>query len=103
MSRKSSGPGAGGRYRSILVPLDGSRLSERALPLALAIAERARAKLRLVLVHQLPAVPLSAEGRQLYVFPRARAPGSYGSDPRNALGPADTFWFALPTANPRRT
>jgi nucleotide-binding universal stress UspA family protein len=67
MSRKSPGRGAGGRYRSILVPLDGSRLSEQALPLALAIAERARAKLRLVLVHQVPAVPLSAEGRQLYV------------------------------------
>jgi nucleotide-binding universal stress UspA family protein len=66
MSRKVSWPGPGGRYRSILVPLDGSGLSEQALPLAVAIAERARAKLRLVLVHQLPAVPLSSEGRQLY-------------------------------------
>jgi nucleotide-binding universal stress UspA family protein len=61
-----TGPGAG-RYRSILVPLDGSGLSEQALPLAVAIAERAKAKLRLVLVHQLAAVPLSSEGRQLYV------------------------------------
>lgn len=59
MSRKSSRPGASGRYRSILVPLDGSRLSEQALPLAVAIAERARAKLSLVLVHQIPAVALS--------------------------------------------
>ena len=67
MSRKSSGPGAGGRYRSILVPLDGSCLSEQALPVALAIAERARAKLRLVLVHQLPGVPLSSEARKLYI------------------------------------
>jgi nucleotide-binding universal stress UspA family protein len=66
MPRKVAGPRAG-RYRSILVPLDGSRLSEQALPLAVAIAERARAKLRLVLVHQLAAVPLSSEGRQLYV------------------------------------
>ncbi len=66
MSRKSSPP-VGGRYSSILVPLDGSRLSEQALPLAAAIAERARAKLRLVMVCQLPAVPLSAKGRQLYV------------------------------------
>lgn len=67
MSRKSSRPGASARYHSILVPLDGSSLSEQALPLAVAIAERARAKLRLVLVYQIPPVPLSAEGRQLYV------------------------------------
>jgi nucleotide-binding universal stress UspA family protein len=67
MSRKSSRSGAGGTYRSILVPLDGSTLSEQALPLAVAIAERARANLRLVMVYQLPAVPLSAKGRQLYV------------------------------------
>jgi nucleotide-binding universal stress UspA family protein len=46
--------------------LDGSRLSEQALPLAMAIAEGARAKLRLVLVHQIAAVALSAEGRQLF-------------------------------------
>jgi nucleotide-binding universal stress UspA family protein len=69
MARKRQKPGAGGRYRSILVPLDGSRLSERALPLALAIADRARAKLRLVLV-SVPRVSLSApipmSLRQLY-------------------------------------
>lgn len=67
MSRKVPGSGGAGRYRLIIVPLDGSRLSEQALPLAVALAERARAKLRLVLVHQLPTVPLSSEGRQLYV------------------------------------
>lgn len=66
MQRQSSRLGAGGRYRSILVPLDGSRLSEQALPLAVAIAERARAKLRLVLVHRRPTVPLSATQRRLY-------------------------------------
>ena len=67
MSRRSSRAGAGGRYRSILVPLDGSPLSEQALPFAVAIAKRARAKLRLVLVHETPPVPLSTEGRQLYI------------------------------------
>ncbi|HET6837268.1 MAG TPA: universal stress protein, partial [Gemmatimonadales bacterium] len=56
----------GRRYRSILVPLDGSRLSEQAIPLAVAIAERARAKLRFVLVYYLRGVPPSHEGRQLY-------------------------------------
>ena len=38
--------------RSILVPLDGSSLAEEALPIAQAIAERARCKLKLVLVHE---------------------------------------------------
>jgi nucleotide-binding universal stress UspA family protein len=67
MSRKVYQHGAGGRYHSILIPLDGSRLSEQVLPLAVAIAERARAKLRLVLVHRLSKVSLSSEARQLYV------------------------------------
>jgi nucleotide-binding universal stress UspA family protein len=39
------------RLQSILVPLDGSALAEQALPIAQAIAERARCKLKLVLVH----------------------------------------------------
>jgi len=39
-------------YRSILVPLDGSTFAEHALPLALLIAKRAEAQLRLV--HVLP-------------------------------------------------
>ena len=38
-------------FRSILVPLDGSKLAEQAIPIAQAIAERARCKLKLVLVH----------------------------------------------------
>jgi nucleotide-binding universal stress UspA family protein len=41
-------------FRSILVPLDGSPLAEQALPLATRIALQSGAKLRLVLVHQLP-------------------------------------------------
>src|SRR5688572_6648135 len=39
------------RLQSILVPLDGSDLAELAIPIAQAIAERARCKLKLVLVH----------------------------------------------------
>jgi nucleotide-binding universal stress UspA family protein len=38
-------------YRSILVPLDGSRFGEHALPLALSLARRAGASLHLVEVH----------------------------------------------------
>jgi nucleotide-binding universal stress UspA family protein len=38
--------------QSILVPLDGSPLAEQAIPIAQAIAQRARCKLKLVLVHQ---------------------------------------------------
>jgi len=41
-----------GRFQSILVPLDGSLLAEQAIPVALTIAERARSKVKLVLVHQ---------------------------------------------------
>jgi nucleotide-binding universal stress UspA family protein len=40
------------RLRSILVPLDGSSVAEQALPVAVAIAERAHCKIKLVLVHQ---------------------------------------------------
>src|SRR5512138_2571716 len=50
-------------YRSILVPLDGSPLSEYALPMACDIARRSGALLRLVHVHVLytPA-PIYVEG-----------------------------------------
>jgi nucleotide-binding universal stress UspA family protein len=44
------------RCRSILVPLDGSKPAEQAIPVAQAIAQRARCKLKLVLVHQPPVV-----------------------------------------------
>lgn len=48
-------------YRTILVPLDGSTLAERALTVALPLAERHGAALVLVAVHEpvLPAVPSS--------------------------------------------
>jgi len=38
--------------RSILVPLDGSKFAEAALPLATALAERTKAKLRLLTLHE---------------------------------------------------
>ena len=38
--------------RSILVPLDGSRFSEMALPVALDLARKAHASVRLVMVHE---------------------------------------------------
>jgi nucleotide-binding universal stress UspA family protein len=41
-----------GSFQSILVPLDGSPLAEQAIPYAQAIAERARCKLKLVLIHE---------------------------------------------------
>jgi nucleotide-binding universal stress UspA family protein len=39
-------------FQSIVVPLDGSPLAEQAIPIAQAIAERARCKLKLVLIHE---------------------------------------------------
>ena len=52
-----------GRFQSILVPLDGSPLAEQAIPIALAIAERARSKVKLVLVHH----PLLMEPGPAYI------------------------------------
>jgi nucleotide-binding universal stress UspA family protein len=46
-------------YRSILVPLDGSAFGEHALPLAIGLARRANAILRLVHVHNPLAVTYS--------------------------------------------
>jgi nucleotide-binding universal stress UspA family protein len=43
-------------YRSVLVPLDRSTFAEHALPLAVSIARRARARLDLVQVHELYAL-----------------------------------------------
>ena len=55
------------RFASIMVPLDGSPLAERALPLGLDLAERARARLRLVLVHQSPPPPIDKAAARLAV------------------------------------
>src|SRR5215472_12246655 len=56
-------------YRSILVPLDGSLLSEQSLPYAAALARRSGASLQLVYVH----TPLLlAEGVMYLGTPEAR-------------------------------
>ena len=55
-----------GRFNLIVVPLDGSPFAEHALPCAAAIARAGRAKLRLVLVHQLPPPPSDRESLKIY-------------------------------------
>jgi nucleotide-binding universal stress UspA family protein len=54
-------------FRSILVPVDGSRLAEQAVPVALAIAERAHSKVRLVLVHQIHQPRVLMEPAHIYI------------------------------------
>jgi nucleotide-binding universal stress UspA family protein len=51
------------RYRSILVPVDGKSFAEHALPLALGIARRSGAEVRVVLVHR---PTLSADSLSIY-------------------------------------
>ncbi|HKU61576.1 MAG TPA: universal stress protein [Gemmatimonadales bacterium] len=58
---------ARGGFRSIVVPLDGSRYAEQALPAASAVARAARARIRLVLVHRLPPPPEDPYTAKLYV------------------------------------
>jgi len=55
-------------YRSILVPLDGSRASEHALPLAISIARRSGATLQLAHVHE-PARPMFMDAVPLFDEP----------------------------------
>jgi nucleotide-binding universal stress UspA family protein len=55
-------------YRTLLVPLDGSRLGEHALPLAASIARRAGAALHLVRVH-----PPSPVGEGIAAFATEKA------------------------------
>jgi nucleotide-binding universal stress UspA family protein len=55
------------RIRSMLLPLDGSAFAEHAIPWAAAIARKARARLRLALVHQIPpSPPLDQSSARLY-------------------------------------
>jgi nucleotide-binding universal stress UspA family protein len=56
MTRRSEAPEPL-RFRSILLPLDSSPFAEQAIPWAAAIARKARARLRLALVHQPPFPP----------------------------------------------
>ncbi len=53
-------------YNTILVPLDGSSLAEHALPLALSIARRSGAALRLVRVHVPYPIAVSEYGMASY-------------------------------------
>jgi len=52
-------------FHTILVPLDGSPLAEEALPLALRIAHKSGAAIRLALVHEPPAIPYDAPNARL--------------------------------------
>lgn len=53
-------------FRSILAPLDGSPFGEAALPWATALAGASRAKLRLVLVHQMPPAVWNEDAARLF-------------------------------------
>ena len=66
MTRRSGVPEAL-RFRSVLLPLDGSPFAEQAIPWAAAIARKARARLRLALVHQ-PPFPPPLEGSNLRLY-----------------------------------
>jgi nucleotide-binding universal stress UspA family protein len=57
-------------FRSILVPVDGSTFAEQAIPIALAIAKRARSKVKLVLVHRQPKEVIPLELGQDYIEAR---------------------------------
>ena len=50
----------------VVVPLDGSPFAEHALPVAAALARAARARMRLVLVHQLPPPPSDRDSLKIY-------------------------------------
>jgi nucleotide-binding universal stress UspA family protein len=63
-------------FRSILVPVDGSSLAERAIPFAVEIAKRTGAKMRVALVHQeIPDVPVLASP-ETYVDARLKMQNS---------------------------
>ena len=64
--KKRSGAPEPLRIRSVMVPLDGSPLAEQALPWAIAIARKARARLRLAMVHRLTLLPPLADTVGLY-------------------------------------
>ncbi len=53
-------------FGSMLVPLDGSSTAEQAVPLAIALAQRLRCKVRLALVHQTLIAPVHAGTEQTY-------------------------------------
>jgi nucleotide-binding universal stress UspA family protein len=53
-------------YRTILVPLDGSKLAEQALPLAMSVAKRAGSMIRLARVHRPGPPPGGAEYQKAF-------------------------------------
>ena len=55
-----------GPFGLVVVPLDGSPWAEHALPCAAAVVRATGARLRLVLVHQLPPAPGDRESLKLY-------------------------------------
>jgi nucleotide-binding universal stress UspA family protein len=73
--------------RSILVPLDGSRFSEVALPVATRLARSAGARLRLVMVHE-PAMAL---------VPAADVPVPYLPDDAELRAKEQTYLADLAT------
>jgi nucleotide-binding universal stress UspA family protein len=54
-------------FRSIMVPVDGSRFAEAAIPYTLAVAKRAHCKVRFVLVHPDQFPPLMIEPTRVYL------------------------------------
>jgi nucleotide-binding universal stress UspA family protein len=63
--------------RSILVPLDGSQFSEHAIAPAVGIAHRARAAIRLALVHEPLAVPVPTQPAPVLMEPVRTVPVAY--------------------------
>ena len=74
-------------YRTILVPLDGSRFAEAAVPLARAIAERSGAELHLVMVHHSVVPGGIPEGFSVYAEESRKAEQEYLSRAPERLVP----------------
>ena len=74
------------KLQSLMVPLDGSRFAEAALPIAALLAGRAGAKVRLALVH-VPATPPGADAAGVDVTVQERERG-YLAGTASRLDPA---------------
>jgi nucleotide-binding universal stress UspA family protein len=75
------------KVRSIFVPLDGSPFAEAALPLATSVARRAKARIRLALVHPAaPGVGLGGEAAAIAPVVRERE-ATYLAAMAERLGP----------------
>jgi nucleotide-binding universal stress UspA family protein len=94
-------------YRSILVPLDGSRLSERALPTAIALCKRTVARLHIVHVRRMigavgPSTDaLRDDGAREYLDAVTdRAADELGESVSFAILPAEEPELLLPSPTP---